>query len=209
MTHFDPRDLTPKDQYKLMSGSIVPRPIALVTTVGPHGTNAAPFSLFQMIGVDPPILMFSASPRAGEVKDTIRNIEANGEFVVHIVNSKTLERMNLCSADFPAEDSEIDFCGFETAPSLKVKPPRLVECPAQFECTLSQVLRIGNRPNVVVFGEVIHFHYHDGVVDERLYVQSGVLDPIGRLAGNGSYTRITDRFTMARPDIPGVPATSG
>ena len=209
MTEFDPAALDPKDQYKLMSGTIIPRPIALVTTIGLHGTNAAPFSLFQMIGVDPPMLMFSASPRAGAIKDTVRNIEETGEFVVHIVNGKVLEKMNLCSADFPSEMSEIDFVGFKTAPSMKVKPPRLVECPAQFECKLTQVLRMGNRPNVVVFGEVVQFHYHEGVVDERLYVQAGELDAIGRLAGNGAYTHITDRFTMARPVIPGIPATSG
>jgi flavin reductase (DIM6/NTAB) family NADH-FMN oxidoreductase RutF len=209
MTDFDPDQLDPKDQYKLMSGTIVPRPIALVTTIGPHGANAAPFSLFNMVGVDPPMLMFCASPRAGAIKDTIRNIEQLPEFVVHIVNGKTLERMNICSADFPADMSEIDAAGFKTEPSLKVRPPRLVECPAQFECKLVQIHRFGRRPNVVVFGEVVHFHYHDGIVNERLYVDAGPLDPIGRLAGNGAYTRVTDRFTMGRPEIPGIPATSG
>ncbi|MES2185656.1 MAG: flavin reductase family protein [Pseudomonadota bacterium] len=211
MTQFDPSLITPQQQYKLMSGTIIPRPIALVTTLGPDGsTNAAPFSLFNMVGVDPPMLMFSLTPREGQVKDTGRNIERLPEFVVHLVDEGVKEKMNICSADFPHGTSEVDFAGFQTAPSVKVRPPRLVECPAQFECRLIQFLRLGNRPNLMVIGEVVMMHYRDGIVDEdKIHVDAGKLAPIGRLEGAGMYTRITDRFMMGRPEIPGVKATSG
>ena len=208
---FDPDKLTPQQQYKLMSGTIIPRPIALVTTIGPEGqTNAAPFSLFNMVGVDPPMLMFSLTPRAGQVKDTGRNIERVPEFVVHIVDETVKEKMNICSADFPHGESEIDFAGFHTAPSVKVRPPRLIECPAAFECKLIEIVKVGRRPNMIIIGEVVMMHYREDIVDvERTYVDAERLAPIGRLEGAGMYTRVTDRFHMGRPEIPGVPATSG
>jgi flavin reductase (DIM6/NTAB) family NADH-FMN oxidoreductase RutF len=211
MSVFDPAQLTPQQQYKLMSSTIIPRPIALVTTLGPNGVaNAAPFSLFNMVGVDPPMVMFSLTPRGGEVKDTGRNIEHLPEFVVHIVDEAVKEKMNICSADFPHGTSEIDFAGFKTAPSVLVRPPRLVECPAQFECRLIEVVKAGRRPNHIILGEVVMMHYRDGIVDEeRLYVDAGKLAPIGRLEGAGMYTRVTDRFRMLKPEIPGVPCTSG
>ncbi|MNV02400.1 Flavin reductase like domain protein [compost metagenome] len=211
MSTFDPAKLLPHQQYKLMSSTIIPRPIALVTTIGPDGTaNAAPFSLFNMVGVDPPMLMFSMTPRTGHVKDTGRNIEHLPEFVVHIVDEGVKEKMNICSADFPYGTSEIEFAGLRTEPSIMVRPPRLVECPAQFECKVIDIVKVGRRPNHIVIGEVLMMHYRPGIVDEeKLYVDAGLLAPIGRLEGAGMYTRVTDRFHMAKPDIPGVPATSG
>lgn len=211
MSSFDPDRLEPKQQYKLMSGTIIPRPIALVTTIGTDGVvNAAPFSLFNMVGVDPPMLMFSLTPREGQIKDTGRNIERLPEFVVHIVDESVKEKMNICSADFAHGVSEIDFAGFRTAPSVKVRPPRLIECPAQFECRLIDIVKVGRRPNHIVIGEVVMMHYRDGIVDgAKHYVDAGKLAPIGRLEGAGMYTRVTDRFRMDKPDIPGVPATSG
>jgi flavin reductase (DIM6/NTAB) family NADH-FMN oxidoreductase RutF len=208
--HFDPDLITPQQQYKLMSGTIVPRPIALVTTLGPQGANAAPFSLFNMVGVDPPMLMFSLTPREGALKDTVRNIQALPEFVVHIVDESVKEKMNICSADFPHGTSEIDFAGLRTEPSVKVRPPRLVDCPAQFECKLMQIIPLGRRPNLMVIGEVVMMHYRDGIVDaDKLHVDAARLGALGRMEGAGMYTRTTDRFMMARPDIPGVKATSG
>lgn len=210
MSRFDPDLITPQQQYKLMSGTIVPRPIALVTTLGPQGANAAPFSLFNMVGVDPPMLMFSLTPREGALKDTVRNIQALPEFVVHIVDESVKEKMNICSADFPHGTSEIDFAGFRTEPSIKVRPPRLVECPAQFECRLMQIIPLGRRPNLMVIGEVVMMHYREGIVDpDKLHVDAARLGALGRMEGAGMYTRTTDRFMMARPEIPGVKVTSG
>lgn len=200
---FDPSDLDPLQQYKLLSGTIVPRPIALVTTLGPDGPNAAPFSLFNMVATDPPMVMFSMSPRSGQPKDTARNLAHLPEFVVQIVNRKVIEKMNICAANYEWGVNEIDIAGFETAPSRKVRVPRLPECPAQFECRVVHTVELGRKPNLIVFGEVVHIHYGDGVVDPKnLYVDVGVLDPIGRLEGGGSYTYVTDRFKMARPAFP-------
>jgi flavin reductase (DIM6/NTAB) family NADH-FMN oxidoreductase RutF len=210
VSQFDPDALTVKDQYKLMSGTIIPRPIALVTTLGPNGANAAPYSLFNMVGVDPPMIMFSSTPREGAIKDTARNIAAIPEFVVHIVDEAVKEKMNICSADFPYGESEIDFAGFRIAPSVKIRPPRLIDCPAQLECRLIRIVEVGRRPNLMIIGEVVMMHYRDGIVDESvMHVDAGALAPIGRLEGAGMYTRITDRFQLGRPQIPGVPATSG
>ena len=211
MSTFDPSKLSPIQQYKLMSGTVIPRPIALVTTIGADGqTNAAPYSLFNMVGVDPPMVMFSATPRAGELKDTARNIQHLPEFVVHIVDEGVKDKMNICSADFPQGQSEIEYAGFKTAPSVLVRPPRLIECPAQFECRLVEIVKVGRRPNLLIIGEVVMMHYREGILDEeKLYVDASRLAPIGRLEGAGMYTRVTDRFHLPRPEIPGVPATAG
>jgi len=193
----DPRDLKEKDQYKLMTGSIVPRPIALVTTLGPHGSNAAPFSLFNMIGTEPPLLMFSVGNQGdGNVKDTIHNLRHIPEFVVHICNEAIAERMNICATDFPTGVCEIEEAGLTALPSVKVRPPRIKEAPVQMECRLEKLIQFGTRHNVV-FGEVVLFHFHDGIVDERYHVDMALLNPVGRLSGS-SYTRVSDQFRMER-----------
>lgn len=193
----DPRNLEEKDQYKLMTGSIVPRPIALVTTLGPHGTNAAPFSLFNMVGSAPPMLMFSVGNQGDDrEKDTVQNIRFLPEFVVHICNEAIAERMNICATDFPAGVSELEKAGFTSTPSVMVKPPRIKEAPVQMECRLVKIVDFGTRHHVV-FGEVVLFHFHDGIVNERYHVDSALLNPIGRLSGS-SYTRVSDQFRMER-----------
>jgi flavin reductase (DIM6/NTAB) family NADH-FMN oxidoreductase RutF len=197
MMTFDPESMSTADTYKLMTGSIVPRPIALVATLGPLGTpNAAPFSFFNAVAVDPPTIVFSVSPRDGAAKDTLDNIRALPEFVVHIVSSSLAEAMNICATAFPRSVDEMAEADFRTAPSLKVKPPRIIDCPVQLECRLVQMLPIGRMPYHLVIGEVVQFHYHADLVDERFHVDVGKLDALGRLAGNGGYTRITDRFFM-------------
>jgi len=193
----DPRNLEEKDQYKLMTGSIVPRPIALVTTLGPQGINAAPFSLFNMVGSAPPMLMFSVGNQGdGREKDTVQNIRFLPEFVVHICNEEIAERMNICATDFPAGVSELEKAGFTSTPSVMVKPPRIKEAPVQMECRLLKIVDFGTRHHVV-FGEVVLFHFHDGIVNARYHVDTARLNPIGRLSGS-SYTRVADQFRMER-----------
>jgi len=196
---FDPARMSSDQQYRLVASTVVPRPIALVTTLGPAGVNAAPFSFFNMVGVDPPMLMISVAPRHGAMKDTVANIEARGEFVVNIVSRAVAEKMNACAASLPAEQSEIAAAGLEIAPSLKVKPPRLAECPAQFECKVLQILKLGRKPNTMIVGEVVHFHYRDGLVDDAFNVDAAQLDAVGRISGRGLYTRLTDVFSMVQP----------
>jgi len=194
----DPGQLEERNQYKLMTGSIVPRPIALVTTLGPLGPNAAPFSLFNMIGTAPPLLMFSVGNQAdGREKDTIQNIRQLPEFVVHICNENIAERMNICSTDFPTGTNELEEAGLTAEPSCKVRPPRIKEAPVQMECRLNRIVDFGTRHHVV-FGEVVLFHFHDGIVNERFHVDVAKLNPIGRLSGS-QYTRVVELFTMDRP----------
>jgi len=198
MTEFDAAALDAQTQYKLLIGSITPRPIALVTTLGSQGPNAAPFSFFNGIGSDPAMIMFSVGDTGGRVKDTIANILEIPEFVVHIVSDAIKEKMNICAIEYPRGVNEIAEAGFTALPSRKVRPPRIAEAPVAFECRLLQRLELGRRPYHMVIGEVLYFHYHEGIVDDRFYVDTGKIDPIGRLGGRGGYTRVTDRFEMPR-----------
>lgn len=200
----DPARLEERDQYKLMTGSIVPRPIALVTTLGPKGCNAAPFSLFNMVGSDPCMLMFCVGNQGdGSEKGTLQNIRHLPEFVVHICNTAIAERMNICSTDFEHGVNEIDQAGLTTLPSQRIKPPRIAEAPVQMECRLIRIVDFGNRHHAI-FGEVVMFHYHEGIVNERHHVDIGRLDPIGRLSGS-LYTKVREPFRMDRPFLGAVP----
>jgi flavin reductase (DIM6/NTAB) family NADH-FMN oxidoreductase RutF len=198
MLEFDASKISWQDQYKLMVGSVTPRPIALVTTLGAGGPNAAPFSFFNAVGSDPAMLMFSVGEKADGAKDTVRNIRELPEFVVHIVSDAIREQMNVCAVDYPPGVNEIEKAGLTAVPSVKVRPPRIAEAPVAMECRLMQIVDVGRKPYHVVFGEVVHFHYHDGIVNERFHVDIGRINPIGRLAGKGGYTRVTDRFEMPR-----------
>ncbi len=202
MTEFDASTLSWQDQYKLMIGTVTPRPIALVTTLGPHGPNAAPFSFFNAVGSDPAMLMFSVGDKTGGAKDTVRNIREIPEFVVHIVSDAIKEQMNVCAVDYAPEVNELQRAGFTALRSVRVRPPRIAEAPAALECRLLQIVDLGRKPYHVVFGEVVYFHYHEGIVDERFHVDAGRMNPIGRLAGKSGYTRITDRFEMPRLPLP-------
>ncbi len=198
MIEFDAAKLDWQTQYKLLIGSVTPRPIALVTTLGNKGANAAPFSFFNAIGSDPAMVMFSVGDSEHGVKDTIANILEVPEFVVHIVSDAIKEKMNVCAIDYPRGVDEIEAAGLTALASRKVRPPRIAEAPVALECRLMHRLELGGVPYHLVIGEVVYYHFHDGVVDERFHVDVGRIDPIGRLAGRGGYTRITDRFEMAR-----------
>ncbi len=202
---FDPDTLNFDEQYKLLGGSVIPRPIALVTTIGPDGPNAAPFSFFNAIGMKPPMVMFSMSPNTKAIKDTLKNVQANSEFVVHIVSDALKEKMNICAVDYPSSVNEIERAGFRTVPGVKVTPPRIADCPAQFECRLIQILTLGEVPYYVVIGEVVYFHFHSEIVNSRHHIDYVKLDPIGRLSGAGAYTRITDHFKMLIPPLNEAP----
>jgi flavin reductase (DIM6/NTAB) family NADH-FMN oxidoreductase RutF len=198
--NFDPAQLEENQQYKLMTGSIVPRPIALVTTLGPDGVNAAPFSLFNMVGTDPPSLALSIGTQgSGREKDTLTNIRRLPEFVVHICSEGIAEAMNICATDFPAHVSEVAKAGFTAIPSLKVTPPRITEAPVQMECRLVEIVPVGSRHHLVI-GQVVMFHFHDGVVDDRYNVDLDALRPIGRLSGP-RYVRVRDVFQLERQFI--------
>lgn len=203
MIEFDAAALDAQTQYKLLIGSVTPRPIALVTTLGSKGPNAAPFSFFNGVGSDPAMIMFSVGDTSGHAKDTVTNIREIPEFVVHIVSDAIREKMNVCAIEYPLGVDEIKEAGFTALPSRKVRPPRIAESPIAFECRLLQMIELGRVPYHMVIGEVVYFHYHEGIVNERFHVDVGRVNPIGRLAGRGGYTRITDRFEMPRLKLGG------
>ncbi len=195
-TTFDPSTLSRPDQYKLLTGAVVPRPIALVTTIGPDGVNAGAFSFFNAVAADPSMLMFSVGRRGGAIKDTVRNILETKEFVVHIVDVAGREKMNICGTDYSPDVDEVAESGFATAPSVKVRPPRLIECPIQLECRLDRVVALGHYDMVI--GEVVLFHFRSDVIDEeRKYTDAAKIDPIGRLSGP-AYSRVTEQIIMPR-----------
>ena len=196
--HIDPRTLSSTAIYKLLISSVVPRPIALVSSVDADGVgNLAPFSYFMAITDEPPTIAFSCSPRAGNRKDTLRNVEATGEFVVNIVDDDRAEQMNLSSGDDPAEIDEFALTKLTPVPSLVVKAPRVAEAPISMECKVVRILPVGRAH--LTLGEIVQWHVRDDVYDAA----TGRLDmhrlrPVGRLTGN-LYSHIHDIFEMKRP----------
>ena len=186
--------------YALLASLVTPRPIAWVTTLGPDGVvNAAPFSFFNVLGADPPIVGFCPGDRDdGTPKDTARNIRLNHEFVVNLVDESVAEAMNLTAATIPYGVSEISQAGVTTLPSSIVKPPRIAEAPAALECTEWGTLQIGG--NRLIIGLVKRIHVRDELMDpETLRVRSELFHVVGRMASPHWYCKTTDRFEMKRP----------
>jgi flavin reductase (DIM6/NTAB) family NADH-FMN oxidoreductase RutF len=197
----DPAATDPRHIYKLMVGAIVPRPIAFVSTVSAEGIlNLAPFSYFTAIGANPPAVCFCPSVRRdGSRKDTLRNVEATGEFVVNVVSEEFTAQMNACSAEFPPDIDEFAVSGLTPIPSDLVKPPRVRESYINMECRVLQVVHVSLKPlgGSLVIGEVLRFHVDDAIVADYV-IDPAKLRPIGRMGGP-TYTRTTDRFDLERP----------
>jgi flavin reductase (DIM6/NTAB) family NADH-FMN oxidoreductase RutF len=186
--------------YPILASLVTPRPIALVTTLSPDGkVNAAPFSFFNLIGADPPILAIAPGDRDdGTPKDTARNIRLTHEFVVNLVDEGIAEAMNKCAASLPYGENELLHAGLRAAPSTGVKPPRILEAPASLECAEWGTLQIGD--NRVVIGLIKRAHVRDDLFDaEKMRVRSDKLLIIGRMASPNWYCRTRDRFEMIRP----------
>ncbi|MFT0803896.1 flavin reductase family protein [Bacillus swezeyi] len=201
-----PRNLTVKETYKLMSGAVVPRPIAFVTTASTVNgvVNAAPFSFFNVISADPPLLSISVGrTQGGEMKDTARNAAESKEFVVHIVDENIAEDMNQTAAVLPAHQSELDLTGLTTIESNQVSVPGIQEARIRFECKLKRHLTFQNDQaktvNDLLIGRIVCFHLADEVYDaEKGYIRTDALRPIARLAGN-DYAKWGETFTLIRP----------
>lgn len=197
-----PHELHWRDAYKLMIGSILPRPIAFVSTIDPNGTpNLAPFSFFTAICAEPLLICFAPMRRGtdGRKKDTLVNIEATGEFVVNIVGERIVEPMNETAAEFDPEVDEFQAAGLTPIPSQVIRPYRVRESAIHMECVLHDILHFGDQPGAgsLVIGKVVLMHisdelYADGKIDmEKLL-------PIGRMAGH-VYTRaVSDTFMLER-----------
>ncbi|MGO6720206.1 flavin reductase family protein [Rhizobium ruizarguesonis] len=199
---FDFKQLTERERYKLMIGTIIPRPIALVTTVDEHGRiNAAPFSFFNCLSADPPIVAIGVENHADmSFKDTGHNIRMTEVFTVNIVSFAIAEAMHVCGAKYPRGVDELKEAGLTAMPGEKVASPFIAEAPAAFECRRHVTLELG-RSRQIVMGEIVYAHYRDGVVDpERLHVDPAAVDAIARLGGDTCAT-IRDRFEMLTPKL--------
>jgi len=198
---FDFAVLSPKDHYKLLAATVVPRPIAWVVTLSPEGIlNAAPYSFFNVLSGDPPLVAIGIGGRApGDVKDTGGNIRTTGQFVVNLVDAATAEAMNVTAIDFPPEVDEIAQAGLTTIPSTYVRPPRIAESPVALECERFTTLEVGSE-RALVLGRVLAMHVRDDAVLDpaRCYIDTPKLDLIGRMAGAGGYVHTSDRFELPR-----------
>lgn len=186
--------------YSILASLVTPRPIAWVTTLSRDGVvNAAPFSFFNLLGSEPPILGFCPGDRDdGSPKDTARNIRLNHEFVVNLVDERVAQAMNQTAASLPYGQSEIAHAGLTTAPSTFVKPPRISEAPASLECIEWGTLQIGD--NRLIIGLIKRVHVHDELFDpETLRIRSEKYGVIGRMASPHWYCHTADRFEMRRP----------
>ncbi|WP_157269218.1 flavin reductase family protein [Azohydromonas aeria] len=209
MTEVDFDSITSYQRYKLMASLIVPRPIALVTTLSAAGVaNAAPFSMFNMIGEDPPILMISINRlQDGRLKDTAANILHSGEFVVHMSDEPMAQKMHACGAAFPSNVSELAAVGLTPVPSRCVASPRILEAPIAFECVLHETLETPSR--YVFIGRIKWLAARDGLIDTQTWrVNLRDYHPVARF-GASFYTRTTDRFSLAdRANGPAPVSTS-
>jgi len=186
--------------YLLLASLVTPRPIAFVTTLSPDGKiNAAPFSFFNLMGANPPILAFAPGDREnGTPKDTALNIRATHEFVVNLVDEAIAEAMNQCAASLPYGENELAHAGLTAVPSSLVKPQRIAEAPASLECVEWGTLQIGD--NRMVIGLIKRLHLRDELFDaEKKRVRSEKFHVIGRMASPHWYCRTQDRFEMIRP----------
>jgi flavin reductase (DIM6/NTAB) family NADH-FMN oxidoreductase RutF len=194
----DPNQLNPSLAYDLMISIIVPRPIAFISTVNPEGLpNAAPFSFFNGVSTDPPLVAISIARRGQEKKGTLRNIEVTGEFVVNIVDEDLADGMNRAAGNYPPNTNKFEAAGLTAKPSVKVKPPRIGEAPISLECRLVQIIPLPESKDALVIGRVVHIF-----LKEDLW-RNGTVDParlraIGRL-GQSNYCRIRDTFSLERP----------
>lgn len=190
------------DVYHMLVGVVTPRPIAWVTTVDTAGrVNLAPFSFFNAFGANPPVVVFSPTRRRdSSKKDTLLNVEATGEFVVHAAVASLAEKVNASSRELPHGESEVEYVGLHTTPSVKVKPPRLVESPVAMECKVRQIIPIGGGPisaNLVI-GEVLMIHVDDAVLDAQGKVDPRKLRTVARLGGD-YWCHTSDLFEQKRP----------
>lgn len=197
--NFDLQSLAPRESYRLLTGVVVPRPIALVTSLGEGGiVNAAPYSFFNLLGASPPIVALGIGDKSeNQPKDSARNIKKSGEFVVNLVSRKLADAMNVCAVDFPAEISEIEAAGLQIAPSTLIATPRIAGAPAALECKLHTTLQIGE--NRIVLAQVVALYVADEFLNEtQNTVNSNELDLIGRMGGAGGYTDTSGGFEMLR-----------
>jgi flavin reductase (DIM6/NTAB) family NADH-FMN oxidoreductase RutF len=201
--YLDAREISQRDAYRLLIGSVVPRPIGWVSTVSVDDVgNLAPFSFFMAATGSPPTVVLSTSFRDGEPKDTLRNVMEVPEFVLNVVNEDMGDAMNATSEEFPADVDELIAAGLTPAPSSRVRPVRVAEAPINMECKVVQLVPVGDPTtgSTLIIGEILAWHIRDEFFDaDRTRIRLDELRALGRMAGDG-YTRTRDQFEMIRPN---------
>lgn len=203
MFSFSKNDLTTKEKNKILIGTVVPRPIALVSTESEEGVvNIAPFSYFNIVTYKPAILSIAVQRTNGKQKDTARKITAGKEAVVHVVDISNVELANITAASLAPEDSELNYADFTPVKSVSVRPPGMKEAKARFETSLydTKLIYDGDEPTAdVLFLKIEHFHLDESVYDEEKgYIDVAELGAVSRLAGN-DYAELGRMFTIDRP----------
>lgn len=201
MLSFDPKINAERENYKLLIGTIIPRPIAFVTSITDEGIlNGAPFSYFNIVSSNPPMVSLSIQRRSGERKDTARNIIRHKEFVVHIVDESNVNQINETAASLPPNVSEVELAKLTIVPSEEIAVPGIKEAKVRFECRLEQALELGEADDVgvdLLIGKIVRFH-----IAEELYESGRInqekLAPVSRLAGT-NYAKIGETFSIERP----------
>ena len=204
-----PSEIPHNELYGILLNTVAPRPIAWVSTMSASGQlNLAPFSFFNVVCVDPPLLAFAPGLRTpkqsadeGEPKDTLRNVRETKEFVVNVVTYDLREAMNLTSGEYDASVNEFELAKLTPLPSKMVRPPRVGESPVSFECVLRHILDFSTAPtsSSLVIGRIVSIHLNDGYITNGK-LDRNALDLIGRMGGI-QYTRTTQRFDMVRPKV--------
>lgn len=204
----DLTQLNGPERYRLLVASVIPRPIAFVSTIDAQGvTNLAPFSYFNVVTSRPALISISVGQRvwqgARQKKDTLQNIEATGQFVVNVATETLLAQVNQASADYPPGTSEIQALGLTEVAAQQVRPPRIAESPIHLECRVHRLLLLGDEPQVgLVIGEVVQYHADSSVLDaEGLYPDPALLQPLARLGGT-EYAGLGKRYSLPRPGTP-------
>jgi flavin reductase (DIM6/NTAB) family NADH-FMN oxidoreductase RutF len=199
----NPDALPHQSVYKILTGSVLPRPIGWISSMDLQGRpNLAPFSFFNVVCSNPPTVLFCPLIRGidGHKKDTLSNVRTTNEFVVNIVTERLLPAMNASSVEALPGFNEFEFAGLTPAASTVVKPPRVTESPIHFECKVREIIDINDEPGggSIVIGTIVHIHVEDGILLGEDKINLSALQPVGRLAG-GAYSRVTDIIELERP----------
>lgn len=198
MLSFNPNNNTERENYKLLIGTVIPRPIAFVTSTTTDGTvNGAPFSYFNIVSSSPPMISVSVQRKDGKRKDTARNIKHNKEFVVHIVDEENVEKINETAASLPPDVSEIEQTGLTLTESSIISVPGINEAKVRFECKLEQAIELGQSTDLLI-GKIVQYHIAEEIYEEGGYINYGKLNAMSRLAGH-DYASIGEITTIKRP----------
>ena len=194
-----PADLHPRDAYRLLISVVVPRPIGWASTIGADGSlNLAPFSFFNAVGGSPPTVLISVGRRTGNPKDTLRNVQETGEFVINIVNEELAVAMNETSGEWSYEVNEFERAGLTPAASIDVKPPRVAEAPITLECKVTQIVPVNETTYTLILGRVLRLHIRSDLLRPNGLVDAARLKPVARLGGD-EYATLGRVFEMKRP----------